>query len=430
MRNILFVGPFPPHQKGGEENAAYWLAKAIKKRGFNVFVLSMGRDKFFETYEDNGIKFYRVDKFYEDRRHRFSLFQILRYLTIEVFNPFIFIFTIYLILRHRINVVHLSTLRQISLSPLIAAKILCRKTLITFHSHELFCFLSSLTIDCYKEKKNRCGECLLTIHNFPSFFKKYHVINRIVVATANHLIKAVLFLKLKSANLSDYALFPSNYLKNFYIKHGLRVSEAKVIHNFLDKTKNSKKNLEEFKKKLGLGNEKIILFVGSMIEIKGPGILLKAFSLLKEKKNLKLIFVGEGYFLEELKRKASEMKLNKQVIFTGWVSNRDLASAYSLSHIIVIPSLLPETFCLVFLEAINAGKIVIASDIGALSENITDGKNGFLVKPNDVKELSKKLDYVIANFSKLGHIRERAYEEATSKYDPDILLKEYERLYS
>jgi len=180
---------------------------------------------------------------------------------------------------------------------------------------------------------------------------------------------------------------------------------------------------------LGLKNERVILFVGNIIWAKGPEILLYAFKLLKKKKNLKLIFVGDGHFLEKLKRKTSELKLDKHVIFTGWVSRKDLMSMYSLSDIVVIPSVFPETFSLVFLEAFSSRKIVIASDIGALSENVADGKTGFLVKPGSVKELAKKLDYVLANPRKLGGMRKCAYETRL-KYNPATCLKIYERLYS
>jgi glycosyltransferase involved in cell wall biosynthesis len=429
MKNILFVGPFPPHQRGGGENVAYSLAKGIKRRGFNVFVLSMGKDKFFEKYDDNGIKFYRIDKFYEGRKYRFSLFHILRYLTIELFNPLIFFFTIYLILKHKINVVHLSTFHQISFSPLIAAKLLGRKTLITFHSYELFCPISSMIPSCYGIKKGKCGSCMLNIHKFPKIFNNYDSIYKTATAIANHITKFILFLNLKVAHLADYIIFPSNYLENFYIRYGLRKNNTKVICNFLNGFKNNKEDVRRLKKSLGIKNEKIILFVGNMLEVKGPDILLNAFKFLRKKKNLKLIFVGEGPFLEKLKKLSFKLKLDKYVIFTGWISGSTLSSVYSLSHIVTIPSLFPETFSLIFLEAFTAGKIVIASDIGALSENISNGYNGFLVKPNDAKELAKKLTYVISNLRNLGTIRKHAYNDAKLKYDANVCLKEYERLY-
>jgi glycosyltransferase involved in cell wall biosynthesis len=430
MKNVLLVGPFPPHQRGGGENAAYSLARAIKKRGFNVFVLSMGKGKFFEEYEDGGIRFYRIDKFYENRRYRFSLFHVFRYLTIELFNPFIFIFTIYLILKHKIDVVHLSTFHQISFSPLIAAKLLYRRTLITFHSHELFCFFSSLLPVCHGIRKGKCGLCMLNVHKFPEILKKYNVIYKIAIATANYLIKYILFLNLKAAHLADYIIFPSNYLRNFYIRYGFRENNTKVIYNFLNDFKSNTEDIKRLKKSFGIKNEIVILFVGNLIEAKGPHVLLDAFNLLKRKKNLRLIFVGGGPLLEELKKKASKLKLNEHIVFTGWIPNRDVAAMYNLSDVVVIPSLFPETFSLVFLEAFSAGKLVIASDIGALSENIIDGKNGFLVKPNDAKKFAEKLNYVIINLRKLEPVRKRAYQDAISKYNPNIFLKEYEGLYS
>jgi glycosyltransferase involved in cell wall biosynthesis len=430
MKNILFVGTFPPHQKAGGENATYNLARAIKAKRFNVFVLSMGKNKFFERYKDHGMEIYRVDKFYENRRHGFSLFQTFRYFTIELFNPFIFLFTIYLILKYRINIVHLSTFHQLSSSPLIAAKLLFRKTLITFHSHELFCSLSSLDNECKKVRKGKCGYCVFNIQKLPKGLRKYSIIYKIAVSIANNLIKSISFFNLKVANLANYITFPSVYLRNFYIKYGLKERDTIVTYNFLNSSRISKENVKKIKKLYKIKNERIILFVGNMLEVKGPDVLLNAFKLLKEKGNLKLVFVGHGPFLEELKKITSRLKLGKYVIFTGWIPNEDLKALYDLSDIVVIPSVFPETFSLIFLEAFSSRKVVIASDIGALSYNIVDEKNGFLVKPNDPKELAKKISYVLKNFEKLESIRKRAYNETKSKYNPSTILNEYKRLYS
>jgi len=430
MKNILFVGPFPPHQRGGGEYVAHSIAKAMKKKGFKIFVLFMGKDKFFERYDDRGTKVYRVDKFYKGRKERFSLLQILRYFTIELFNPFAFLFTIYMILRYKIHVVHISTFHQISVSPLIAAKLLWRKTILTFHSHELFCFISSLSPNCPGAEKHKCGKCILNSQALPDFLKRHEFAYNKALQISNHLIKSTLFFKSKMAQLANLAIFPSEYLKNYYVKHGFDSSKSMVIYNFLDNPKGRKKNMIKLKSKFGIKNEKVILFVGHMIAMKGPQILLDAFNLLKNKKNLKLMFVGYGPLIEELKQKALKLKLDKEIIFTGWIPREDLMSVYNLADVVVIPSIFPETFSLIFLEAFNAKKIVIASNIGALSDNIINGETGFLVKPNDPKELSKNLEFVVTNLRKLEPMKKRVYEEATTKYDPRIFIKEYERLYA
>jgi len=367
-KNILFVGPFPPHQRGGGENAAYSLAKSIKKKGSNVFVLSMGKDKFFETYEDSGIKFYRIDKFYTGRKHRFSLFHVIRYFTVELFNLLMFLSTLYLIIRHKINAVHISTFHQMSFSPLIAAKLLFRKTLITFHSHELFCFFSSLTPSCGGVGNGHCGECMLKIQKSPKFLNKsnkHAALYKAATASADYLIRFVLFLKLKVAQTADHILFPSEYLRNYYVGHGFDAKKTKVIYNFLNDRKADGKSAKDFKRRLGIKDEKVILFVGNIIEFKGPEVLLDAFSILKKNlknnkntmksnKNIKLMFVGYGDLLDKLKTKASELKLNGRVVFTDWIPRDDVVSAYNLSDIVVIPSLFPETFSFIFLEAFNA----------------------------------------------------------------------------
>ena len=124
-----------------------------------------------------------------------------------------------------------------------------------------------------------------------------------------------------------------------------------------------------------------------------------------------------------------EMKLEEKVVITGWIPREELMSVYDVADVVVIPSLFPETFSLVFLEAFSMKNIVIASDIGALSNNITHGKNGFLVKPGDAGELSERIDYVLKNMKKLESIREQAYK-TSQMYKPEKYIKIYERLYS
>jgi glycosyltransferase involved in cell wall biosynthesis len=435
-RRILFVGPYPPHQTGGHEYVTAKTAKAMKDRGFDVFVLFMGKEKFFERYDDNGIKVYRIDKFYFDRRWRFSMFQIFRYFTFELFNPFIFLMTMYVILRHRIDVVHFSSFHQISMSPLIAAKLLYRKVIVTMHSHELFCFISSLNTVCPGSEKHKCGECILNDQKIPGFLKGNRFLYKVAAGLANQMIKSMLFIRLKAVRLADVVTFPSEYLEKYHIEHGINPAKSVLIYNFLYNPEVKESVTREFEEKWGLKGKGIIMFAGHMINLKGPDVLLKAFAnLLKNKKwakrkNLRLLMIGRGPLLPALKRKAARLGIKDRTVFTGWVPRIELMSAYSLSDVVVIPSRFAETFSMIFLEAFSMKKAVIASDIGALSYNIKDGETGFLVKPADANQLTEKLDYVLSNLNSLGPMRRRAYEVSQEKYSSNVILKEYERLFS
>lgn len=436
-RRILLVGPYPPHQNiGGHEYVTLNTARAMKERGFDVYVLFLGKNKFFEKYEDKGIKVYRIDKFYFNRKYSFNIFQILRYFTFELFNPFVFLLTLYVILRHRIDVVHVSSFHQISISPLIAARMLHRKIIMTMHSHELFCFISTLSTKCPGSEKHQCGECILNDQKIPEFLTRSKFLYNLVSSIANQMIKSVLFIRFNATKLADIITFPSEYLKEYHIKHGVDPAKSMLIYNFLYNPRVNRRITREFEEKWNLKDKKIIIFAGNIIKLKGPDTLLNAFAkLLKKKKwmkknNLRLLMIGTGPFVPELKKKVAELGISDYVIFTGWVPRIELMSAYALSDVVVIPSKFAETFSLIFLEAFCMKKLVIASDIGALSYNIEDGKTGFLVKPGNVPQLTEKLDYVLSNMSSLYHIRRKAYDVYRKKYNTRVILKEYERLFS
>lgn len=417
-RNILMVGSYPPYQTGGGESQQALLSHVLKEKGYNVSVLSMGINKTFETYNENGIKVYRVGKFHVSRRGSLNLFEALKYITLEIFNPLLFLFTIFLIIKHRIHSVHIINYNQISLSPLIASKLLMRNIVVTMHALELLCSYSAIVPFCYGIKKGRCGECLLRQHKLSKNLKSLEMISNQVF---NLITSLILSIKLKTTNhLADKIVFPSFYSKNLHLKYGVNKKKAKVIHCFLI---DFNPITEKSKKKYG---KKVILYIGKIIEEKGIEVLIKSVKkLLKFNKEWKLIVIGGGRSLQKMKKLSHTLGVNKHVEFLGQVLHSGLSKYYSLADIVIIPSIVPETFSVVLLEASLSKKITICSRIGALEERVVDNKTGFLVEPNNPNELADKILFVLENYEKLQDIGEKAYLDAKSKYSSEQSLSDY-----
>jgi len=420
-KNILMVGPSPPHQRGGGESQQRLLSHMFKEKGYKVFVLSMGTNKIFDVYYEKGIKVYRIFKFQENRRGSLSVFQALKYVTLEIFNPLLFLFTMFLIIKHRINSVNIITYNQISLSPLIASKLLMRNIVVTMHSHELLCSYSAIIPSCRGIWKDRCGDCLLHEHELPKSMKKFEIILNPVF---NLITSFILSIKLNMTNhLADKIVFPSVYSKKTHLKYGINIKKTKVIPCFLNKfgikpVKTKKKN-----------DKKLILYIGKVEEEKGIKVLIQSIKkLLKYNKNFKLIVIGDGRSFKKIKRLTHKLRINKYVDFFGSVSHSDVFKYYSFADIVVIPSVVPETFSIVLLEASLSKKITICSRIGALEERIIDGKTGFLVEPNNSDELAKKIHFVLKNYRELKHVGERAYLDVSKKYGFKRSFSEYLKL--
>jgi len=157
-----------------------------------------------------------------------------------------------------------------------------------------------------------------------------------------------------------------------------------------------------------------ILFVGRLEKRKGLRYLLEAYSKLKwEQQNIRLIVVGPGNPDKESYRILSSHNL-KDVEFVGRVSYDDLPRYYASSDIFCSPATGAESFGIVLLEAMAAGKPVVASDIEGFRGVMTEGEQGMFVPKKDSDALAKTLGILAKDAelrNKLGAQGRRLAEE-------------------
>lgn len=161
--------------------------------------------------------------------------------------------------------------------------------------------------------------------------------------------------------------------------------EDKVItlYNGVDTTKFDKKlytdDRENIRGLYGIEEkDKVIVFSGRLIAEKGIKELLEAFIMLKSDESIKLMIIGSSVF-EGAKKTPFVKKLEKiaekkknQIIFTGYIPNKDMPKLYSIADIGVVPSIWEEPFGLTLVEQMAVGLPIIASDSGAMKEIVTD----------------------------------------------------------
>ena len=165
-----------------------------------------------------------------------------------------------------------------------------------------------------------------------------------------------------------------------------------------------KKQIYEFRKKLGIDKEAVvILFMGKLIEKKRPLDLLKAFGLLNSKfhiLNSSLVFVGDGILRPELEKYVKDNNL-QNVYFFGFKNQTELPEYYVLSDILVLPSGLGETWGLAVNEAMCFGLPVIISDIvGCGPDLVKNNINGLIFPLGDIKRLAQCLVDLVENSQK------------------------------
>jgi len=137
---------------------------------------------------------------------------------------------------------------------------------------------------------------------------------------------------------------------------------------------------------------KKILFVGQLKEYKGVHVLLDAVaSLHREGHQVKLDVVGTGPELGRLMEKVGDLSLDAHVSFKGNVDEQGLLDHYSNCKALVLPSLnRREAFGFVLLDALAAGKPVVASELPGVKEVVAMG-GGYLAKPNDPDSLASSI---------------------------------------
>jgi D-inositol-3-phosphate glycosyltransferase len=139
------------------------------------------------------------------------------------------------------------------------------------------------------------------------------------------------------------------------------------------------------RRELGLGSEKVLLFVGRIDPLKGIDRLLQAVSLLPDHEALRLVIIGgdenSRSEVDRLRGLAAGLGIAGSVTFQGLVKHERLPYYYSAADVCVVPSY-HESFGLVGLESLACGTPVVASDVGDLRNIIRQGETGFVVPEN------------------------------------------------
>jgi len=171
-------------------------------------------------------------------------------------------------------------------------------------------------------------------------------------------------------------------------------AEYQVIPNGidLDHFTSAAQPIEEF-----ADGKQNIVFVGRLEKRKGVRALLEAYARLKwDCPDTRLIIVGPGRVGPGIKRfiKANGVK---DVVFTRSVPYDDLPRYYHSADIFCAPNTGKESFGIVLLEAMAAGKPIVASDIEGFRCVMTQGRQGLLVPPYDSRSLADALTVLLRN---------------------------------
>jgi len=229
----------------------------------------------------------------------------------------------------------------------------------------------------------------------------------------------------------DSIIVVSSALKDSLIDFGIKAKKILVLPNCIDpKLFNTKVTGREIKTKYNLKGKKVVGFIGSFHPWHGVYFLIKSLeSLLKTRKDVRILLIGEGHEQKNVKKLVSNLNLENFVTFTGFVSHTQIPEYIQAMDICTIPNTNNFGSPMKIFEYMAMSKPVISAEYIPPAEIIQDGVNGFLFKPWDGEQLSQLIIKLLGDDNLREIVGKRArkyvYENHTWMKNAEKVLKKY-----
>ncbi len=178
---------------------------------------------------------------------------------------------------------------------------------------------------------------------------------------------------------------------------------------------------------------KIILITGRLVPEKGIDRMLLAVNKLRSSAPFRVVIDGDGAAMQTLKKKAEKLDIANRVEFTGWLPPAAHWDLFRKASLVVVPSVWPEPFGLVGIEAMSYGKPVVAFKVGGIPDWLIDGESGFLIEPYNIEMLAEKIDSLLTDAALRQRMGARGREIAKEKFNEknhvSRLLQIYQSVY-
>ena len=215
---------------------------------------------------------------------------------------------------------------------------------------------------------------------------------------------------------ADLCLGVSRFSADLLIEAGIPRERVQVLNNGVDTAYfhpvtdgEELERIHELRRRLGGDDHVLILTLARVIERKGQDMVIRALAELQARRpeivgGARYVIAGRGPEgeLQRLQRLADNLGVTDAVVFWGYVAAGEMRIFYNACDVYVMASRVVagqdvEGFGITFLEAAACAKPVIGGRSGGVPDAIADEETGFLVNPDDPRELAERLERLIAD---------------------------------
>lgn len=370
MKILLLNDRIPPEGKGGAETVLWRLARGLAAGGHEPHVIATTAGEPFEERRD-GIPAYHIRAGYPERFRAW----------LSLWNP--------------------QTIGAFS-------RLLRRIKPDVVNAHNIHYLLSYHTLKLAREA--RCG-VVFSAHDAMTF--AYGKLPASFAPDGPALLKAGAYRLPRGYNLRRNR-FRYNPFRNAIIKRGLErhahirtvpsqaladafadndMPPVEVAHNGIDLREwrsVDESIVAELRTRLNLVDKRVILFAGRLTREKGMRQMLLALNQLHDTvPAARLLALTSRNIESQIPREFAHLR--PRIALGGWLSGDELRAAYQLADVVAAPSIYVDPFPTVALEAMAAGKPVVATCFGGAREAVVDGETGYVVNPFDTAAFADKL---------------------------------------
>ena len=221
---------------------------------------------------------------------------------------------------------------------------------------------------------------------------------------------------------SDRVLSMTNYETKFLRSIGAKKDKIDIIPGVV--------NTKIFKPSRKISKEEdIILFIGTLSKSKGIDIAFDiAMKFIQEKRDVRFVFIGREHFDEDLLKKCLFLKGRKEVTFLKDISDKQLVYWFNKTSIFILPSRY-EAFSLVLAQAQACETPVVASNVGGVSEVVSNSISGFLCDGGNVLDFKGKIEILLDNKKLRKKMGRRGRNHIVKNFDTKIVSKKLIKIY-